>query len=393
MNDEYTASDRFAQRLANFVIRRRWLVIAAALLFAAAAGSGARFLEFSNNYRTFFSPENPYLVEFESFQETYTKNDNILFVVQSGDGAVFTPRMMDAVERLTAEAWKIPYTIRVDSITNFQHSVANGDELTVDDLIRDGLALSQEELSRRKAVALAEPLLSGNLISHDADTTGINVTLQYPEESLNEVPESAAYARGVAAEIQRKFGDVHIAISGVSMLNNAFGEAGTADAMTLVPLMYLVLVGVMIFALRSLSATFATVLVVGMSTVTSLGIAGYLGIKVDPISVTAPHHHPHAGHRRQHPHPDLHVWSDAGREEQTRSVKGEYSHQLPGRGRDQRDDGCRVSGAQRLGRASFLVSGQHDGYRDHGGICLFGDFPAGPGQPVARAGQGPGTAL
>ncbi len=288
MNNEYTASDRFAQRLANFVIRRRWLVIAAALLFAAAAGSGARFLEFSNNYRTFFSPENPYLVEFESFQETYTKNDNILFVVQPGDGAVFTPRMMDAVERLTAEAWKIPYTIRVDSITNFQHSVANGDELTVDDLIRDGLALSQEELSRRKAVALAEPLLSGNLISHDADTTGINVTLQYPEESLNEVPESAAYARGVAAEIQREFGDVHIAISGVSMLNNAFGEAGTADAMTLVPLMYLVLVGVMIFALRSLSATFATVLVVGMSTVTSLGIAGYLGIKVDPISVTAP---------------------------------------------------------------------------------------------------------
>ncbi len=288
MTPKALSSDRFAARLADFVIRRRWLVIVATLLLVGISSSGARFLEFSNNYRVFFSPENPYLVAFETFQDTYTKNDNILFVVQPGQGTVFTPRMADALERLTAEAWKIPYTIRIDSITNFQHSSARGDELTVDDLIRDGPSLSQQELAGRRKVALAEPLLAGNLVSLDADTAGVNVTLQYPEKSLSEVPEAAAEARRLAAEIQRQFPDVHIAISGVSMLNNAFAEAGTTDAMTLIPLMYLVLVGVMILALRSLSGTLATVLVIGMSTATALGIAGYLGIKLDPIDVTAP---------------------------------------------------------------------------------------------------------
>ena len=288
MKNETSSSDRFALQLADFVIRQRWIVIALTLLVVAAVSSGARFLEFSSNYRVFFSPENPYLVDFENFQETYTKSDNILFIVQPGEGSVFTPRMTDAVERLTREAWQIPYTIRVDSLTNFQHSSAQGDELTVDDLIRDGPSLSPEELAERRAVALAEPLLSGSLVSLDADTTGVNVTLQYPEQSLTEVPEAAAHARSLAAEIQGQFPEVHIAISGMSMLNNAFAEAAATDAMTLVPFMYIVLLGLMIVSLRSLSGTLATVLVIGMSTATALGIAGYLGITLDPIDVTAP---------------------------------------------------------------------------------------------------------
>ena len=279
--------DRFAGRLADIVIRRRWLVIAISLIFAAAAGSGARFLEFSNNYRTFFSPENPELIAFENFQATYTKNDNILFVVQSPDG-VFTPEMADAIEWLTEEAWQIPYTIRVDSVTNFQHSAAEGDDLTVDNLIRDGRDLSHQELADRRAIALAEPLLNGNLISPDTATTGVNVTLQYPEESLMEVPEAAAYARGIAAKLQQSHPELTVAISGVSMLNNAFAEAGMMDSMTLIPLMYLVLLVVMVITLRSFSSTFAAILVIGFSTVTALGLAGHLGIKLDPIAVMAP---------------------------------------------------------------------------------------------------------
>ena len=279
--------DRFAARLADAVIRRPWLVIALALIAAAATGSGARHLEFSNNYRTFFSPDNPELVAFENFQETYTKNDNILFVVQA-PRSVFTAEEADALEWLTEQAWQIPYTIRVDSITNFQNSVAEGDDLTVDNLIRDAAALSPDELDARRQVALSEPLLNGALISPDTATTGVNVTLQYPEETLLEVPAAVAYARDLVAQLQESHPDLTIAISGLSMLNNAFVEAGMTDSMTLVPFMYLVLLLVMAVTLRSFSATFATVLVIGFSTVTALGVAGYLGIKLDPIAVTAP---------------------------------------------------------------------------------------------------------
>lgn len=88
--------------------------------------------------------------------------------------------------------------------------------------MRDGKDMPQIELDQRKAIALAEPLLRGNLIARNGRTTGINIVLQYPEKSLTEVPEAVAYVRAVHDEIQREFPDLVIALSGVSILNNAF---------------------------------------------------------------------------------------------------------------------------------------------------------------------------
>jgi predicted RND superfamily exporter protein len=281
-------TDRLALGLAGVVIRRPWLVVGLTVLLVAAAASGARFLEFSNNYRVFFSPDNPELVAFEEFQATYTKNDNIQFVIQPERGSVFTPRVADAVERLTAEAWKIPYAIRVDSVTNFQHSWADGDDLTVEDLIREAATMSEVELARKREIALDEPLLSGNVISRDAGTTGINVTLQYPEQSLTEVPEAVGFARDLAARIEADYEGLHVALTGVSMLNNAFAEVGQRDAMTLMPLMFGVLVVFMIVVLRSFGGTVATLLMIAMSAATALGLAGWAGVKLTPISVMAP---------------------------------------------------------------------------------------------------------
>ena len=128
-----SAADRFVQKLADGVVRWRWAVIVATIFLVAATAAGGRHLEFSNNYRVFFSQQNPELIAFERFQETYTKNDNILFVLQPKQGGIFNQRIAAAVEQLTARAWTIPYAIRVDSVSNFQHSWANGDDLTVED--------------------------------------------------------------------------------------------------------------------------------------------------------------------------------------------------------------------------------------------------------------------
>ena len=282
------AIDRFAADLTKGIIRWRWLVIAAVILATLAVGSGARFLDFATNYRVFFSAQNPELSAFEEFQQTYTKNDNFLFVVQPADGVVFGPEITDVVGRITEEAWQIPYNIRVDSITNFQHSWADGDELTVEDLIRNGAALSDETLLQKRAIALAEPLLRDNLISADADTTGINVVLQYPEESLTEVPEAVDVARTIVADIEADYPNIKVALSGISMLNNSFAESGLQDLATLTPAMYAVLLIVLLLALRSLTGTFATFVVIVLSSIATMGAAGFMGVKLTPISMIAP---------------------------------------------------------------------------------------------------------
>jgi len=145
----------FLQKYAGLVIRYRWLMILVPLVLTLLLAGGARFLSFGSNYRLFFSGENPELTAFEELQDTYTKTDNILFVVKPKDGSdVFTRETAAAIEELTAAAWTIPYAIRVDSVTNFQHSWADGDDLTVEDLIEDAASLSEDELVAKRAVAL-----------------------------------------------------------------------------------------------------------------------------------------------------------------------------------------------------------------------------------------------
>ena len=280
--------DNFALGLADQVIRYRWLVVLVTLVLVGLTANGARYLEFSNNYRVFFGKNNPELLAFEEFQATYTKNDNILFVVQPKDKKVFQTRVLHAIKKITTEAWQIPYVIRVDSITNFQHSWAEEDDLTVEDLIRDIESLSEKDFEEKKNIALSEPVLLNKLISEDAGTTGVNVTLQYPETSITEVPEAVAAARNIVAEISAEYPDLKIVLSGLSMLDNAFPEAGIGDLKFLVPIMYLLLIIAMLFSVRSISGTIATVFVVGFSSATAMGLAGYIGIKLMPVSTLAP---------------------------------------------------------------------------------------------------------
>jgi predicted RND superfamily exporter protein len=205
MDGYFMKVDRFAETLARFVIGHRWTVVGGALLVTALLAAGMPRLEFANNYRVFFSDENPELIAFENLQATYTKNDNFLFVLEPADGEVFTPTTLQAVEALTEAAWSIPFAIRVDSLSNFQHTHAEGDELIVEDLISDAQHLTTEQLAERSRIALAEPLLNGQLVTPDSRATAVNVVLQYPEQSLTEVPEAVAVARDLQARIATDF--------------------------------------------------------------------------------------------------------------------------------------------------------------------------------------------
>ena len=287
-NDSNSNNHSKINEFTDWVIRWRWLVVIGTFAFAFMVASGAQFLRFDTNYRVFFGEDNPQLQTFEEIQNIYTKNDNILFVVASKDKELFNQQSMDAIEKLTKEGWQIPFSIRVDAVTNFQHTRANEDELIVEDLVEDALQKSSEDLKNAKVIALSEPLLFKRLISDDASVTGVNVTLQFPGKEITEVPTTVAKAREIAAKIKAEYPDLEIYMTGVAMMNNAFTEASMNDMQTLTPLMYLSMFLIMVFLLRSFSSTIATMIIVTISMVTAMGFAGWAKIGLTPPSAQAP---------------------------------------------------------------------------------------------------------
>ncbi|BAO44503.1 efflux RND transporter permease subunit [Thiolapillus brandeum] len=277
-----------SNRFIRWILRHPWLVILASLLLIALAASGARYLGFSNDYRMFFSEENPQLQAFESMQNTYTKTDNVLFVISPKDGDVFTPKTLETVEWLTKEAWQIPYSLRVDSISNYQHTEAEEDDLLVADLVENARQLSPGQLEKIRDVALNEPLLRNRLISPDGAHTGINVTVQLPEKKPNEVPEVADFAYKLAQRAIQQNPDVEVRVTGLVAMNATFPKMAQQDMQTLYPLMLLIILVTMAFMLHSISGVLVSMLVLLMSVVSTLGLTGWLGIQMSPPTTTAP---------------------------------------------------------------------------------------------------------
>lgn len=273
----------------DWLLANRWLVILLVLIAIVASATGVKKLYFTSDYRIFFSEENPQLKAFERLQDTYTKNDNILFIISPKDGNVFSKQTLSAVIDITKQGWQIPYSIRVDSVTNFQHTRANQDDLLVEDLVLDPTSLTDAELEERKNVALSEPLLLNRLISVDAAVTGVNVTMQLPGKAQHvEVPEASKFSYDLADKFRAKYPNLEIRMTGMIVMNNEFSAQSKKDIKTLVPLMFLAVIIVLALLLKSKTATAMTLLIIISTIMTAIGLTGWVGIKLSPPTTTSP---------------------------------------------------------------------------------------------------------
>ncbi|VAX27950.1 Predicted exporter of the RND superfamily [hydrothermal vent metagenome] len=280
--------EQFGTQFGLWVIRRRWGLIIVTLLVVVFAGRGMFFLTFNNDNRVFFSPENPQLKALEALENTYTKENGVLFVIAAKDGNIFTRETLSAIEELTEKSWHIPYTIRVDSLTNYQHTEVSEDDLIVENLAKNAMQLNDVELRRIKKIALSEPLLLNRMISSAGDVTRIYANTLLPGKSVNEVTEVSDYVNKLAEAARKTHPGIDIYLTGGVLLNNAFGEASKKDMATLIPAMFLTLILIVGLSLRSFYATIATLFVILISTVTAMGVAGWLGISITAASVNAP---------------------------------------------------------------------------------------------------------
>lgn len=272
----------------SLFVRYKWTVLIITLLTAFGIGSGGQYLYFNSSYKTFFSADNPQRVEFESVQNEYTKSDNVLFVLTAPSGDIYDQSFLKAVGKLTADAWSLPYATRVDSLVNFQHVKAVEDDLSVADLIDVNSQLSEKDLAEIKAVSQSDPLLLNRLVKMDGRATGVFVTFTLPEENPYEASIIGDAAKALSAEFKKLHPGIEVRLTGSTMLSHAFSTSSQDDGQTIVPLMYLIILLITYITLRSVLATFISLLIIIMSTSAAMGTAGYLGFYLTSISSIVP---------------------------------------------------------------------------------------------------------
>ncbi|MQP57699.1 MMPL family transporter [Vibrio parahaemolyticus] len=265
------------------------LVLLATIFLIIVATIGGKNLYFRGDYDIFFDGTNKQLLAFDEIQTTFAKTDNLAIVIAPEDGDIFTPQTLSLIQKITVDAWQVPYSSRVDSIANYQHTEAFDDDLLVEDLLYSEYELTPERISKVKSIALSEPVLKRALVSEKGDVTVVNITVQLPEmDKTAEVEEVVSSINAMIDRYQRAYPDVTFHKAGIIAMNHAFMTAAQDDSSTLVPTMLVVILVFLTIMLRSILSVIATLIVIIGSVMATMGISGWAGMFLSTATVNVP---------------------------------------------------------------------------------------------------------
>lgn len=275
--------------LVEVLVRRALPITLVNLLLLVLLAAGAGQLSLSTGIRVLFSADDPNLLAELQIERTYGREDNILLVIDAQEQKIFSPQHLQSLAFITAQAWQVPHSRRVDSVTNFLHTSVDGDDIAIGPLVDDVGSLTTQEIAAREKIALAEPLLTGRLLAGSGRVAAVNITLNLKEEGKAAALAAAVnYARGIAEKAQADNPRITVQLAGLALTEQSLAEVTQADGASLIPLLFVIVLLVLAILLRSPLAALCTVVTIMLSVAAGMGYAGWVGLSINSVNVSAP---------------------------------------------------------------------------------------------------------
>ena len=272
----------------DFILRRRWWVAAFATLLMGLVAAGGDRVIVANDFRQLLGKDNPELVALNSLEDTYAASNTVLIAVAPRDGSIFTRRTLGAIEELTEAAWETPHSTRVDSLTNFNHTYADGDDLIVEPLVEGAEALSDGDLAQIERIALNETEIVGRLVSRDGRVGALAISFIKADDQSAIVAEVPDYLNAVLEEARARHPELGFYLTGDVILNHTTAAAMEDGVQSTLPIGFLmVLVGTALL-LRSFFGVVAIMVMMLFSIMTTIGFAGWAGLVLSPLTSAVP---------------------------------------------------------------------------------------------------------
>ncbi|OZG73410.1 hypothetical protein BTA51_10300 [Hahella sp. CCB-MM4] len=279
-----------SDRIAEFLVSKKTRLAIISFILIALSLCGLPYLYVESDYSVFFDSNNPQLVQHHLIEDEFTNSDTISFIISSSHEDLFNQEDLEGIIYLTDEAWKLPYSGRVDSITNHQHTVAEEDDLFVGDLV-DENQLDNDHLKKYREIALKEPELTNFIISSDAKVSAANVSLILPDDPIAKDQASikaVAAARVLAASVMSKYPSLNIQLAGQTTVVATFNTLSEQDTKLLFPVMIILMGALLIILLRSLTGMLATLVIILTSVACTLGLMGWVSTPLNQVTAALP---------------------------------------------------------------------------------------------------------
>jgi predicted RND superfamily exporter protein len=261
-------------------------VIAAITIFFALQLPRA---EMNNNNIRFVPKNDPALLVSEEIDDAFGSSLFILVGLEHKYGTVLDPVFLQRIKEYTAfinEECEIAGDI--DSLMETDYITASGDSIVVENLVPHDFTGTPGEIAALRGKLRSWDLYDRSLVSDDFTATQILIPLEIESEEAGSklVMSTFRTIRGAAHEMFDDIAKVYVA--GLPVISSAISEATHDDLVYLIPLVILVVLGVLFFSFRHMTAVLLPLITVFVAVIWSTGAMPLFGVKLSILSTVLP---------------------------------------------------------------------------------------------------------
>lgn len=271
------------------LIKYRWAFFVASLALSAFMFSGFKYFSFDASPRIYFDEGYAPYEDFLEMEDTYGRDFKVFIMLSALEGDIFEADHLQALNELTLKGWLMPFVSRVDSLSNFQFTYSEDDELYVEDLLPEEQFNNRQLIAARKEFALASQETAGRLVSLDGKHAAVIFSLYMTGEQTQgagaiELMDSIYQFKDA---LKSKYPTIDIAVTGnlPSTYHNV--DVATKDITYMVPVMFGLMFLLLGILLRSASTIFVALIVAVFASLGALGAGAWLGISYSMLSMNA----------------------------------------------------------------------------------------------------------
>ena len=179
-----SGSYKFFARLAEAILRFRWLLLLMVLLLTIFAFYQMKTLRMDNSNESFFLEGDPTKLLLDKFRDTFGNDDFVYVLVETDD--FFRADTIRLIKTLAHDMEAhVPYIKDMKFLGNVEYVEGVEGGIRTSDLIEE-IPETPEEMKLVKERAMNEPLYLDNLISRDGRTAAILLECErYPDEKVD----------------------------------------------------------------------------------------------------------------------------------------------------------------------------------------------------------------
>ena len=277
------------ENLSKFIIHNRIVFIFSCLVLVLILGRGITSVVFDPDMERFFPKGHPATSLSYEIDETFIRTDNLVIAINAKNNSIFTKKTLSLIESLTEKSWTVPYSIRVDSLTNYSYVRSVDDDLLVEPFIENAVSLEDSFIKQREKIVEEEEIIFGSLISKDKKTTVISIIVDPPNPDANiKLIETVEYMLEYVDEAKSNHPELDIRVLGTPYQEYISPKMVLSEMPIVMPSMLLLILVSVFFLLRSVFAVLATILVIVLSLIATFGSVGYIGNALNQMVITIP---------------------------------------------------------------------------------------------------------